>query len=206
MGSADLRAWRPRHPRRHHPRRSLARVGWTYLEPTRTRSGTLPSPRAPRGSSSTPRAWHAQVPTHPSRRLHSSSERRSKRSQCQADLAHVTKMHDARYPYGSVYWHNVPRVSWSFMPRPASDCSSAARPTTTRSPGPRRLPSPTPSECSAMSTSGPRSSRWKTRWPRSCRTPSRARPARKSPLLSTMDLRRTSTRPPNRSAGHSPAD
>jgi hypothetical protein len=32
-------------------------------------------------------------------------------------LAHVTKQHDARYPYGSVYWHNVPRVSWSFMPK-----------------------------------------------------------------------------------------
>jgi hypothetical protein len=32
-------------------------------------------------------------------------------------LAHVTKAHDARYPYGSVYWHNVPRMSWSLMPK-----------------------------------------------------------------------------------------
>jgi hypothetical protein len=32
-------------------------------------------------------------------------------------LAHVTKTHDAKYPYGSVYWHNVPRVSWSLMPK-----------------------------------------------------------------------------------------
>jgi hypothetical protein len=32
-------------------------------------------------------------------------------------LAHVTKAHDARYPYGSVYWHNIPRMSWSLMPK-----------------------------------------------------------------------------------------
>lgn len=32
-------------------------------------------------------------------------------------LAHVTKMHDARYPFGSVFWHNLARVTWSMMPK-----------------------------------------------------------------------------------------
>lgn len=30
-------------------------------------------------------------------------------------LAHVTKLHDARYPFGSVFWHNFTRVTWSLM-------------------------------------------------------------------------------------------
>jgi hypothetical protein len=33
------------------------------------------------------------------------------------NLAHVTKLHDPRYPFGSVFWHNVPRMSWSLMPK-----------------------------------------------------------------------------------------
>lgn len=32
-------------------------------------------------------------------------------------LAHVTKAHDARYPFGSVFWHNLCRFSWSMMPK-----------------------------------------------------------------------------------------
>jgi hypothetical protein len=32
-------------------------------------------------------------------------------------LAHVTKLHDARYPFGSAFWHNAIRVSWSLMPK-----------------------------------------------------------------------------------------
>lgn len=28
-------------------------------------------------------------------------------------LAHVTKEHDLRYPFGSVFWHNLARVTWS---------------------------------------------------------------------------------------------
>lgn len=32
-------------------------------------------------------------------------------------LAHVTKLHDARYPFGSVFWHNLARVTWSLMPK-----------------------------------------------------------------------------------------
>lgn len=28
-------------------------------------------------------------------------------------LAHVTKDHDLRYPFGSVFWHNLARVTWS---------------------------------------------------------------------------------------------
>lgn len=28
-------------------------------------------------------------------------------------LAHVTKLHDSRYPFGSVFWHNLARVTWS---------------------------------------------------------------------------------------------
>jgi AAA domain len=32
-------------------------------------------------------------------------------------LAHVTKLHDARYPFGSAYWHNLSRVTWSMMPK-----------------------------------------------------------------------------------------
>lgn len=32
-------------------------------------------------------------------------------------LAHVTKLHDPRYPFGSAFWHNSARVSWSMMPK-----------------------------------------------------------------------------------------
>lgn len=32
-------------------------------------------------------------------------------------LAHVNRAHDARYPFGSVFWHNLARVTWSFMPK-----------------------------------------------------------------------------------------
>lgn len=32
-------------------------------------------------------------------------------------LAHVTKLHDASYPFGSVFWHNLARVTWSLMPK-----------------------------------------------------------------------------------------
>jgi hypothetical protein len=32
-------------------------------------------------------------------------------------LAHVTKLHDTRYPFGSVFWHNLARVTWSLMPK-----------------------------------------------------------------------------------------
>jgi hypothetical protein len=28
-------------------------------------------------------------------------------------LAHVTKMDDARYPFGSIFWHNLARMTWS---------------------------------------------------------------------------------------------
>lgn len=28
-------------------------------------------------------------------------------------LAHVTKLDDARYPFGSVFWHNLARMTWS---------------------------------------------------------------------------------------------
>jgi hypothetical protein len=28
-------------------------------------------------------------------------------------LAHVTKLDDARYPFGSIYWHNLARTTWS---------------------------------------------------------------------------------------------
>lgn len=28
-------------------------------------------------------------------------------------LAHVTKAHDVRYPFGSVFWHNLARMTWS---------------------------------------------------------------------------------------------
>jgi hypothetical protein len=28
-------------------------------------------------------------------------------------LAHVTKEHDLRYPFGSIFWHNLARVTWS---------------------------------------------------------------------------------------------
>ena len=32
-------------------------------------------------------------------------------------LAHVTKLHDPRYPFGSAFWHNLARVTWSLMPK-----------------------------------------------------------------------------------------
>jgi hypothetical protein len=32
-------------------------------------------------------------------------------------LAHVNRAHDARYPFGSVFWHNLARVTWSLMPK-----------------------------------------------------------------------------------------
>jgi hypothetical protein len=32
-------------------------------------------------------------------------------------LAHVTKMHDEKYPFGSVFWHNLARVTYSLMPK-----------------------------------------------------------------------------------------
>jgi hypothetical protein len=32
-------------------------------------------------------------------------------------LAHVTKVGEARYPFGSVQWHNLARVTWSMMPK-----------------------------------------------------------------------------------------
>jgi len=32
-------------------------------------------------------------------------------------LAHVTKLHDTRYPFGSVFWHNLARVTWAMMPK-----------------------------------------------------------------------------------------
>jgi hypothetical protein len=32
-------------------------------------------------------------------------------------LGHVTKLLDGRYPFGSVYWHNYTRMSWSLMPK-----------------------------------------------------------------------------------------
>lgn len=32
-------------------------------------------------------------------------------------LGHVTKLHDARYPFGSIFWHNIARVTWSLMPK-----------------------------------------------------------------------------------------
>jgi len=31
-------------------------------------------------------------------------------------LAHVTKIDDARYPFGSVFWHNLARTTWSLTP------------------------------------------------------------------------------------------
>ncbi|HQU34348.1 MAG TPA: DnaB-like helicase N-terminal domain-containing protein [Thermoanaerobaculaceae bacterium] len=31
-------------------------------------------------------------------------------------LAHVTKADDQRYPFGSVFWHNLSRVTWSLSP------------------------------------------------------------------------------------------
>lgn len=31
-------------------------------------------------------------------------------------LAHVTKADDQRYPFGSVFWHNLARVTWSLSP------------------------------------------------------------------------------------------
>lgn len=31
-------------------------------------------------------------------------------------LAHVTKMDDGRYPFGSVFWHNLSRTTWSLQP------------------------------------------------------------------------------------------
>ena len=30
-------------------------------------------------------------------------------------LAHVTKLHDVRYPFGSAFWHNLARVTWSLI-------------------------------------------------------------------------------------------
>lgn len=32
-------------------------------------------------------------------------------------LAHVNRAHDARYPFGSVFWHNLARITWSLMPK-----------------------------------------------------------------------------------------
>ena len=32
-------------------------------------------------------------------------------------LAHVTKVHDPTYPFGSAFWHNLARVTWSLMPK-----------------------------------------------------------------------------------------
>ncbi len=31
-------------------------------------------------------------------------------------LAHLTKANDARYPFGSVFWHNLARLTWSLTP------------------------------------------------------------------------------------------
>jgi hypothetical protein len=32
-------------------------------------------------------------------------------------LGHVNRAHDARYPFGSVFWHNTMRITWSLMPK-----------------------------------------------------------------------------------------
>lgn len=31
-------------------------------------------------------------------------------------LAHVTKLDDGKYPFGSVFWHNLARTTWSLIP------------------------------------------------------------------------------------------
>jgi hypothetical protein len=30
-------------------------------------------------------------------------------------LAHVNRQHDPRYPFGSVFWHNAARITWSLL-------------------------------------------------------------------------------------------